>query len=358
MLGVQASDWFISNEHARLLNMAPRSPYVENLLSLPFVKRANLSIEPSRRQPHNHTVLELVTPQGRRRLVVEEKRSHLSQASVGDLIARWRAKLPMPLILFAPYVSREMGTALVSHGINFVDRGGNCHVNLGGSYVAHVEGRKLRQTPGARSGVRGPGFRLMFALLVDPGLINAPVRELARVSGVSVGTASTVLRRLEQDGVLVRTRTKRHLVRPKDLVERWIAGYSETLRPQLFLGRFRTPDRDPHSLEVRIAEILGRDGAWAWGGAAGAFRLTKHYRSDETILHVRAAASDLPKRLRALPHSAGPLTVLGVPGPLAFRGVAPHTVHPVLIYAELVLTGSDRATEAASEIRERFLNPK
>ena len=34
---------------------------------------------------------------------------------------------------------------------------------------------------------------------------------------------------------------------------------------------------------------------------------------------------------------------------------APHTVHPLLIYTELVLTGSDRAREAASELRERFL---
>ena len=179
---------------------------------------------------------------------------------------------------------------------------------------------------------------------------------MARASGVSLGTASNVVRRLEHDRIVVRTKSKRHLVRRDDLVERWIAGYAETLRPQLLAGRFQTQDEDPPSLEDRVAALLGPDETWAWGGAAAAFRLTKHYRSDETVLHVAAASSDLPKRLRAIPHRAGRLILLGVPGPLAFRGQAPHTVHPLLVYTELVLTGSDRAREAASELRERFLS--
>ncbi len=349
---------FISNEQARLLNMTEdtrTSPYLENLLSLPFLRKATLQAEPQRMGSHGDAMLELTTPRGRRRLLVEEKGSHLSQALVSDLIARASSRATTPLILFAPYVSPDMGALLVSHGINFVDRVGNCHLDLGGRYVGHVEGRKLRQSSDAPGGIRAPGFRLIFALLVEPDLLNASARELARASGVSLGTASNILRRLEHDRIVVRTKSKRHLVRRDDLVERWIAGYAETLRPQLFGGRFQTPDKDPPTLEGRVAGLLGQDGTWAWGGAAAAFRLTKHYRSDETVLHVEAASSDLPKRLRAIPHSSGRLILLGVPGPLAFRGQVPRTVHPLLIYTELVLTGSDRAREAAAELRDRFL---
>jgi hypothetical protein len=288
-------------------------------------------------------------------LLVEEKGSHLSQAVVRDLIARTSSTASTPLILFAPYVSAAMGALLASRGINFVDRAGNCHLDLGGRYVAHIEGRKLRQSSDAPGGIRAPGFRLVFALLVEPDLANAPFREMARTAGVSLGTASNVLRRLEHDRIVVRTKSKRQIVRREDLVERWIAGYAETLRPQLFVGRFQTPDKDPLGLEDRVAGILGQEAPWAWGGAAAAYRLTKHYRSDETVLHVLAAAGDLPKRLKALPHREGRLIVLGVPGPLAFRGKAPHTAHPLLVYTELLLTGSDRAREAASELRERFL---
>jgi hypothetical protein len=350
---------FISNEQARLLNMAKDtrlSPYLENLLSLPFLREASLKSEHRQKGSRDAGILELTTPRGRRRLLVEEKGSHLSQALVSDLLARASSTATTPLILFAPYVSPAMAALLVSRGINFVDRAGNCHLDLGGRYVAHVEGRKLRQSSDAPGGTRAPGFRLIFALLVEPDLVNASAREMARASGVSLGTASNVLRRLEHDRIVVRTKSKHHLVRRDDLVERWIAGYAETLRPQLFLGRFQTPDKDPPSLEERVAGILGQEQTWAWGGASAAYRLTKHYRSDETVLHMQAASGDLPKRLKALPHREGRLILLGVPGPLAFRGKVPHTVHPLLIYTELVLTGSGRAREAASEVRERFLS--
>jgi hypothetical protein len=333
------------------------SPYLKNLLSLPFLAKASLNPKPQKgKGSRGDAILELTTPRGSRRLLVEEKGSHLSQALVRDLIARASSTTTTPLILFAPYVSPAMGTLLVSSGINFVDRAGNCHLDLGGRYVAHVEGRKLRQSSAAPGGIRAPGFRLVFALLVEPDLVNASSREMARMSGVSLGTASNVLRRLEHDRIVVRTKSKHQIVRREDLVERWIAGYVETLRPQLFVGRFQTPDKDPRSLEERIAGVLGQEGTWAWGGAAAAYRLTKHYRSDETVLHVQAGSDDLPKRLKALPHREGGLIVLGVPGPLAFRGKAPHTVHPLLIYTELIVTGSDRAREAASELRERFLS--
>ena len=332
------------------------SPYLDNLRSLPFVRSVGLRADRPRSGPAAAAVLELTTPRGKAKLRVEEKTSHLTLGVARDIIARVASRPTPPLILFAPYVSAEMAAVLLHQGINFVDKVGNCHLNLGGSYVAHVEGHKMRRPLAAPGGMRAPGFRLVFALLVEPELLNSPTRHIAQAAGVSLGTASNVLRRLEHDRMVVRTKSRRQLVRPDDLIERWIAGYAETLRPQIFLGRFHTPDKDPPSLEDRVAALLGRDWTWAWGGAAAAFRLTKHYRSDETVLHVEAATSDLPKRLKALPHRAGRLILLGVPGPLAFRGNMPRTVHPLLIYTELVLTGSDRAREAASELRERFLS--
>jgi hypothetical protein len=332
------------------------SPYLDNLRSLPFVRRVRLLANRLRRGKATDGLLELTTPRGQRRLRVEEKASHLTLPVVRDLIARTASRTTPPLILFAPYVSAEMAAALLPHGINFVDKVGNCHLDLGGDYCAHVEGRRLRRHLDAPGGLRAPGFRLVFALLVEPDLLNSPIRHIAQAAGVSLGTVSNVLHRLKHDRMVVQTKSRLHLVRTDDLVERWIAGYAETLRPELLAGRFETADRDPPTLESRLEALLDRDGTWAWGGAAAVFRLTKHYRSDETVLHTPDPASDLPQRLKALPHPAGRLIILGVPGPLAFRGKAPHTVHPLLIYTELILTGSDRAREAASELRERFLS--
>ena len=45
------------------------------------------------------------------------------------------------------------------------------------------------------------------------------------------------------------------------------------------------------------------------------------------------------------------------PGALAFRSPHPETVHPLLVYADLLAEGHDRAREAAAELSARFLTP-
>src|SRR5258708_20566529 len=151
-----------------------------------------------------------------------------------------------------------MAAALLPHGINFVDEVGSCHLDLGGAYIAPVEGRRLRRPLDAPGGMRAPGFRLVFALLVEPDLLNNPIRRIAQAAGVSLGTASNVLHRLEHDRMVVRTKSRLHLVRPDDLVERWIAGYAETLRPKLLPGRFEPASGDPPTLHTPPTALLAR----------------------------------------------------------------------------------------------------
>ena len=87
-------------------------------------------------------------------------------------------------------------------------------------------------------------------------------------------------------------------------------------------------------------------------------RLTKHYRGEETVLHVDTPPADLANRFRALPAQGGPLTILRLPGQIGFEGILPRTAHPLLVFTELLTTGKERAREAAQKIRERYLELK
>jgi hypothetical protein len=49
--------------------------------------------------------------------------------------------------------------------------------------------------------------------------------------------------------------------------------------------------------------------------------------------------------------------VLRTPGEVALDGKTDDTVHPLLVYAEMLVEGSERAREAAAALRERFLTP-
>ena len=84
-------------------------------------------------------------------------------------------------------------------------------------------------------------------------------------------------------------------------------------------------------------------------------RLTGHYRGETTLLYLDHPPADVGRKLQAIPARDGPLTVLRAPGKIALRGVAPNTVHPLLIYTELIGNRDERARETAVEIRREFL---
>ena len=61
--------------------------------------------------------------------------------------------------------------------------------------------------------------------------------------------------------------------------------------------------------------------------------------------------------MKAVPRRDGPLLVLRTFGALAERGAAPKTVHPLLVYAELLADPDPRAHEAADRIRREWVLP-
>jgi hypothetical protein len=122
------------------------------------------------------------------------------------------------------------------------------------------------------------------------------------------------------------------------------------------MGRFHTNDRGAEAREDRIERELGETTTWAWGGGAAAMRLTGHYHGPDTVLHLEHPLPDFGKRLKAIPAREGPLIVLGVPGRVAFEGAKPRTVHPLLVHAELLATGHERAREAAQEVWNRYVH--
>jgi hypothetical protein len=333
-------------------------PYLEALRRLPFVKGAEL-----RRPSHlevNQQVdarLSLRTPKGRHNLAVEVHAGPIGRGASQSLAARVLREPRWSWIVFSPYVSGPVGRLLASHGIGFVDQGGNCHVVIGQDYFAHVEGRRPPAFPRRGRGLGASSYQVLFALLARADLVNAPIRTLAKASGVRKTTVADLLRRLRDEGFILRDRAGRRTARLNVLLERWVAGYADKLRPRLFVGRYRSAIREPATFEKHAEATLGERVSWAWGGATAAYRLTRRYRTAITTLHVATQPATMQRELNLLPARDGPVVVLGVPGPLGLDGPAPHVAHPLLVYTELVVEGDERATEAAAEIRSQFLGP-
>jgi hypothetical protein len=329
-------------------------PYLERLRGLPFVKDIDVRLpNPSGSQTPD-ALLVLRTPKGRYDLIVEVKSVALSRSAAQNLVVRASHPPSRCWVAFSPFVSAPVGQLLASHQVGFVDQAGNCHIALGRDYLAHIEGRRRERPVRQGRGLGARSYQVLFALLARPELAAAPIRALAEAAGVRKTAAADVLQRLTEEGFVLRDRAGRRLVRADALVDRWAAGYADKLRPRLLVGRYRAAGNDPLAFE-RHAESMLDTVKWAWGGATAAFKLTQHYRSATTTVHVASPPATLQRQLGLLPAKDGPIVLLDVPGPLGLDGPSPHIAHPLLVDAELLAEGDERALEAARELRTRFL---
>ncbi len=331
-------------------------PYLDHLRKLPFVRQIQvLEQEPKDLTRRLDALIVIRTPRRAPKFHVELKTTHLTYAVAQGVIAQMQRKPDDHWILCAPYVPPKLGRVLTEQGTCFVDEAGNCFLKIGEEHIALIEGRKPPGRGRRGRGMGAPGHQILFALLADPELLNLPVRELARIAGTGKTVVTHVLDRLAADGLIAKGATRRHLLNREQILDRWLAGYAAQVRPRMLTGTFDLPGRGIEEVERHIENALGETLEWAWGGGAAGMRLTNHYRGEETVLHIKQPPANLAQILRAIPAKDGPVTILKTPGEIAFRGVKPRTVHPLLAYTELLTTNNERAVETARLIRERYL---
>jgi len=144
------------------------------------------------------------------------------------------------------------------------------------------------------------------------------------------------------------------------LLERWCLAYEEELGPKLLLGRYRAPDGTGFAnLVQRLPAVRAQRGPLV-GGEYGGDLLTGHLRPASLSLHVpRDQAGSVRQRLRLAPSEEGNIELyelFSAKGAVHSGGSEPATVHPVLVYAELLAAGDARAGEAASRLKEEYLS--
>lgn len=288
------------------------------------------------------------------KFLVRQLKSHVSR-EMATHVASSHEGLASVLVL-APHVGSGVAATLTERGLNYLDASGNCHISVPPFFV-HVEGKSAEKGTGASTGVRGPGFQVLFAYLAEPALLDASIRTVAEVAGVSRQPVLAIRHRLQDEKLIVasKTRTRWHPRRREDALALWLQGYQTMVRGSLRAGSYRTREQDPNKLEARILDALPKE-HFRWGGTAAGYRLTGDYRGERTVVHVRAGMQDLAKKLRSLPDPDGNLLIMDTFGSINWSPER-ETVHPLLVYSEMLSEGSERANEAAQALHDRYLVP-
>ncbi|MGI4873021.1 MAG: type IV toxin-antitoxin system AbiEi family antitoxin [Janthinobacterium lividum] len=258
-------------------------------------------------------------------------------------------------VLVVPYVSEAQGEQLRAQGTRYLDRAGNAWLaDAAHDTAVLVQGRARPREARAAGGLAfgKTGVRLLYALLAEPQLVKQPYRAIAGRAGLPVATVGRMLLSLQAQDYLVSEKTRR-LVRVPELRRRWVAAYGETVRPKLVAGRYRW--LEPGQARSGWQALPLPANTW-WGGEPAAHLLLDGYLLPQDFtLYSTAARGELMRALRLVPDPAGAVQVLI---PLEGGDVAqarPDCVPPLLVYADLVLSGDPRNQEVADRLYAQYL---
>lgn len=279
-----------------------------------------------------------------------EVKRWLNVNTLGHAVEQVR-QLPGRPLLVTEYVNPKMAERLKQMEIPFMDTLGNAYLNAPPLFV-HLNGRTPRRFPRERPtrAFVPTGLKVVFALLCNPDLANAPYRTIAQTANVALGTVGWVLTDLRTLGLVTEMGKRgRKLTRKKELLDRWVAAFPNQLRPKLLVGRYAAPD-----LNWWQQTRIDRFGAY-WGGEVAAARLTHYLKPEQTTVYIRhkPGAFVAAQRLRIDPR--GNVELLEAFWNTTCDWKDKEIVPPFLIYADLLRTGEPRNLETARMIYDEQL---
>lgn len=266
-------------------------------------------------------------------------------------------------ILVTEFVSRNSAYLLKKNNVFFLDTVGNAHLKAGDMliFLADKSKNKKAGTQRVKRAFYGSGLKIIFNLLLFPGLINRSYRIIADVSKVSLGSIGWIFQDLKEMGYIIEIDKREKKIINKDkLFEKWIEGYGEKLRPNLLKGRYRfaLPDKarikDPKEIFHSFPNTF-------LGGEIAAELFSGYLKSEMFTLYSADNILEIIKRLKLIPDNTGSIEILDLfwdPGYYRENTGFPveSNIVPVhLVYADLIISGHERNLEGAKYLYEKHL---
>ncbi len=354
----------MSNSEQTTAIMSPNAELlaacIDHLNDLPGIQ-AVLN-EPSRtRQAIGPSQLVLTSPLATVRYHCEPKSfSHSTLGIVISQLQRLREAMADRPLLITRQVSESVIDQMVEQDLEFVDAAGNLYLNSPAAYVL-IRGKRLPKLPAAATKTfTTNGFKLIYVILQDPDRLTTNHRAIANAAGIAASAVGAILKQLAETHYLQRKRNGDYqLLDHSKLLLRWELGYVERLRPKLFLGQFSPANGAAIAALIPPLSQQAEKSGFLIGGELGAAIATNYLRPQSATLHVQANHRLLLVELRLKPDPQGPITLLQQFG-TANGGRQPDAgilADPLLLYAELRMTGNERLRETADRLLNNIVAP-
>jgi hypothetical protein len=259
----------------------------------------------------------------------------------------------MPFLLVAEYLAPNVKALLRENKIGYLDVAGNIYFPAPEHFI-WIDGQKAlaRQKPTTNRAFTKTGLRMVYFLLLFPEAIDWPYRQLAETTGVALGNIKNIMEGLKEAGYTLPLDKKRvRLQNRMALLVRWMAGYQETLKPALHIGTFRFRKQEPFADRQQLPGKLEET---VWGGEPAEGLLTRHLTPEVYTAYTGRPTADLLIKWGLIPDENGNVQIYQK----FWNDVEwdqQRLAPPLLIYADLMLTGDPRCLEAANLIYQQYL---
>jgi hypothetical protein len=263
------------------------------------------------------------------------------------------AKKHQPLIVVAERIFPQIKETLREHKINYLDGAGNIYLNTPHQLI-WIDGNKHTEAekPVTNRAFTKTGLKTVFYLLLGENNINLSYRDLAKATNVALGNINNIVTGLKEAGFIISVNDKEMLLQNKKaLLDRWIAGYRETLKPSLFIGSFRFLKNENFTNWQNLAVSPGET---IWGGEPAADLITNYLNPEVLTIYTSEKKAALMPKWKLLPDEAGNIKVYE-----KFWNDSDSDKRPyapaLLIYADLIITDDSRCIETAQRIYNQYL---
>ncbi len=244
--------------------------------------------------------------------------------------------------------------------MNFIDSQGNAFLNIPNQIYVDVQGNilKISKEKQATAIFQPKGLQLLPLLLTHEDASNYSLRDLAQMSGISLGRSGTIIKELKGTGFIIKSsRNKFEIHNKKKLFEKWVENYGERLRPNLLIGTYKISSK----MDIqKIAQILKNSTIdFAFGGETGAEILSQYLKAGCIDLFIpEEKTMDVIKHLKLAPAKEYNMRLFNLYSDrliLQDKSFSVQLVLPIMMYAELLFQGNNRAIETAEMIFDKYI---
>jgi len=271
----------------------------------------------------------------------------LNTALANLLINRYK-ELDKQLIFITRYVNPQMADVLKKNNIQFIDIVGNAYIDQKHLHI-YIIGQKIKNdiVDQKQNRIFKPtGLKVVFTLLINPGLENKTYRNIAAKADVALGTVNWIMHDLKMRNYLIDiSNTGRILINKKELLDRWVTTYPDNLRKHMLFGKYRAPNEDWwENIDFNKKEAF-------LGGEFAAAQLTKYLKPQDHIIYVEGVYfKHFIQQHRLILDPNGKIEILKKFWKKEIQWDYNHMVPPILVYADLLNTGDPRNRETAKII--------